>query len=81
MKHGGGEMTYQNRIRDLREDKDLTQKQIAEMLGVAQTTYSQYELNKRPMPVDYLLFLCKYYNVSADYILGFTNIKKVLPTK
>lgn len=68
-------MTYQERIRGLREDKDLTQKQIADLLGVAQTTYSQYELNKRPMPIDYLIALCKYYNVSADYILGFTNIK------
>lgn len=64
------------RIRELREDKDLTQKQVADMLGVAQTTYSQYELNKRPMPLDYLVALCKYYKVSADYILGFTNIKE-----
>ena len=63
-------MTYQERIRGLREDRDLTQKQIADMLGVAQTTYSQYELSKRPMPIDYVIALCKYYNVSADYILG-----------
>lgn len=68
-------MTYQERIRGLREDKDLTQKQVADILGVAQTTYSQYELNKRPMPIDYVIALCKYYQVSADYILGFTNIK------
>ena len=68
-------MTYQERIRGLREDKDLTQKQVADILGVAQTTYSQYELNKRPMPIDYLIALCKYYQVSADYILGFTNMK------
>ena len=69
-------MTYQERIRGLREDSDLTQKQIADLLGVAQNTYSQYELDVHPMPVDYLIFLCKYYNVSADYILGFTNIKE-----
>ena len=68
-------MTYQERIRGLREDKDLTQKKIADMLGIAQTTYSQYELNKRPMPIDYLIALCKYYRVSADYILGLTNHK------
>ena len=68
-------MTYQEIIWGLREDKDLTQKQIADMLGVAQTTYSQYELNKRPMPIDFLIALCKYYKVSADYILGFTGKK------
>jgi len=66
-------MTYQERIRELREDNDFTQSQVAELLGVHQTTYSQYELNKRPMPIDCLIILCKYYNVSADYILGLTN--------
>ena len=45
------------------------------MLGVAQTTYSQYELEKRPMPFDYLRALCKFYKVSADYMLGFTDKK------
>ena len=69
-------MTYQERIRGLREDNDLTQIQIAELLGVAQTTYSQYELAKRPMPIDYLIALCEYYNVSADYVLGFTNSER-----
>ena len=66
-------MTYQERIRGLREDNDFTQKQIADLLGIAQTTYSQYELVKRPLPIDYLIFLCKFYKVSADYILGFTD--------
>ncbi len=66
-------MTYQERIRGLREDRDLTQKQIADLLGVAQTTYSQYELGKRSLPIDYLIALCKFYNRSADYILGLTN--------
>ena len=45
------------------------------MLGVAQTTYSQYELEKRPMPIDYLVALCKFYNVSADYMLGLSDKK------
>lgn len=45
------------------------------MLGIAQTTYSQYELYKRPMPIEYLVALCKYYHVSADYMLGLTNKK------
>lgn len=70
-------MTFRERMRGLREDRDLTQKQIADMLGVAQTTYSQYELGKRPMPIDYLIALCKFYSVSSDYILGLSD-KKVL---
>lgn len=68
-------MTYQERLRALREDNDLTQKQIATMLGIAQTTYSQYELDKRPMPIEYIIALCKFYHVSADYILGLSDKK------
>ena len=68
-------MRYTERMRALREDNDLTQKDIADMLGVAQTTYSQYELAKRPMPIDYLVALCDYYKVSADYMLGRTDKK------
>ena len=71
-------MTYQERIRALREDNDLTQTQIAELLNVDQTTYSQYELNKRSMPIDHLVALCKFYNVSADYILGLSKTKNDL---
>ena len=62
-------------MRNLREDNDLSQKQIANMLGIAQTTYSQYELEKRPMPIEYLIALCKYYKVSADYMLGLSEKK------
>ena len=68
-------MNYAERMRNLREDNDLSQKKVADMLGVAQTTYSQYELEKRPMPIDYLIALCKFYNVSADYMLGLSNRK------
>ena len=68
-------MVYPEKLRALREDKDLSQKQIADMLGVAQTTYSQYELYKRPMPIEYLIALCKFYNVSSDYILGLSDKK------
>ena len=68
-------MNYAERMRNLRQDNDLTQKKVADMLGVAQTTYSQYELEKRPMPIDYLIALCKFYNVSADYMLGLSNRK------
>lgn len=68
-------MKYPERIRELRQDNDLSQQQIADILGVAQTTYSQYELYKRPMPIEYLVALCKFYNVSADYMLGITDKK------
>ena len=68
-------LNYAERMRNLRQDNDLSQKKVADMLGVAQTTYSQYELEKRPMPIDYLIALCKFYNVSADYMLGLSNIK------
>lgn len=68
-------MKYPERMRALREDNDLTQTTVAKMLGIAQTTYSQYELYKRPMPIEYLVALCKYYEVSADYMLGLTDKK------
>lgn len=69
-------MKYAERIRELRQDNDYTQQKIADILGVAQTTYSQYELEKRPMPIEYLVALCKFYNVSADYMLGLTDKKR-----
>ena len=68
-------MKYSEIMRNLREDNDLSQKQIAKMLFIAQTTYSQYELEKRPMPIEYLIALCKYYKVSADYMLGLSEKK------
>lgn len=68
-------LKYPERMKALREDHDLTQAKIAEMLDVAQTTYSQYELYKRPMPIEYLVALCKYYRVSADYMLGLSDKK------
>ena len=69
------DIKYPERIKELRQDNDLTQEEIAKLLKVAQTTYSQYELYKRPMPIECLMILCKFYGVSADYILGFTNKK------
>ncbi len=74
-------MNYAERIRDLREDRDLTQQQIAEMLNTSQTVYSRYERNERQLPIDMLIELCKFYNTSADYILGFTNTKLPIPKK
>ena len=73
--------SYTKRIRDLREDLDLTQSQIAKALHTTQGYYSKYELGKRALPIEHLITLCKLYNVSADYILGFTNEKKPLPKK
>ena len=63
-------MQYNQRIRDLREDRDLTQENIAKLLRTSQTVYSRYERNERSLPIDYLIQLCLFYNVSADYILG-----------
>jgi transcriptional regulator with XRE-family HTH domain len=69
------------RLRDIREDKDLKQSDIAKALNTSQGYYSKYELGKRELPVHHLITLCKLYNVSADYILGFTNEPKPLPKK
>ena len=62
------------RIRELREDKDLTQKQIAQVLNMSQTGYSQYEIGKNDIPTKILISLAKFYNVSVDYILELTDI-------
>ncbi len=72
---------YQSRMRDLREDNDYKQETVAKYLGVTQTYYSRYELGKVPLPLDKFIALCRFYNVSADYMLGFTNEMKVLPKK
>ena len=61
------------RIRELREDNDLLQKQLAEYLHCSQVAYSRYELGTRDIPTQVLISLAKYYNTSADYILGLTN--------
>jgi transcriptional regulator with XRE-family HTH domain len=68
-------MTYLKRIRDLREDHDKTQQEIADILGTSQTMYARYERGANEMPIRHLLTLCDYYAVSADYILGRTNKK------
>lgn len=67
------------RLRDLREDRDLTQKQVAEYLHIKQNTYCQYESGRRQIPLETLVALAKYYHVSTDYILGLTNISKPYP--
>lgn len=72
-------VSYAKRLRDLREDRDLTQAHIAKALHTTQGYYSKYELEKRALPIEHLITLCKLYNVSADYILGFTKNQKPLP--
>ncbi|MBE6644666.1 MAG: helix-turn-helix transcriptional regulator [Ruminococcaceae bacterium] len=63
------------RIRDLREDSDLTQAVVANYLRIKQNTYSQYENGQRQLPLDCLIALAKLYNTSTDYILGLTDKK------
>jgi len=64
------------RVRDLREDKDLTQKQMADFLQIHQTTYSDYEIGNLNIPVEVLIKLAKYYKTSIDYIVGLTDNPK-----
>ena len=65
-------MVYK-RIRDLREDKDITQKEMSKILNCSQQVYSNYELGQRDIPTYILIELSKFYNVSVDYILGITD--------
>ena len=74
-------MHYTERIRTLREDYDKTQTDIAELLKIGQRTYCDYELGKTRIPVDSLIVLAKYYNVSMDYICGMSEEKIPLSTK
>ncbi len=66
-------MNYVKRIRDLREDHDKTQKEVADYLGTSQTMYARYERGANELPIRHLIALCKYYKVSADYILGLSR--------
>ena len=61
--------TYIDIIRELREDRDMTQADVAHLLGTTQQVYSRYEKGENEMPIRHLITLCKFYNVSADYIL------------
>ena len=70
-----GENMYQ-RIRDLREDKDMTQTEIAKMLGMSQTGYSKYETGENDIPTAILIQLARFYQTSIDYLLGETNNPK-----
>lgn len=69
------------RLRDLREDRDLNQSQIAEIINVSQVAYSYYELEKREIDLNSLKKLALFYNTSIDYIVGLTNTKEPYPRK
>lgn len=69
------------RLKDLREDSDLTQQAIADHLNIRQNTYCQYEKGVRQIPIELLIRLAKYYGVSVDYILNLTDQKEPYPKK
>ena len=66
-------MEYVKRIRDLREDRDKTQQEIAQVLGTSQTMYARYERGANELPIHHLITLSKYYGVSTDYLLGLSK--------
>lgn len=68
-------MKYIKRIRDLREDNDLTQQEVADVLETSQTMYARYERGANEMPIRHLIKLCRLYRVSSDYILGLSDTK------
>ena len=74
-------MKYNERIREIREDNSLTQQKIASLLNIGQRTYSDYESGKTRIPVDSLLILAKFYDISMDYISGASNEKSKYPKK
>ena len=70
-------MYYLQRLKDLREDSDLQQSDIARILNTTQPQYSRYETGERELPIRHLVTLADFYGVSADYILGRTNTKEL----
>ena len=74
-------MHYAQRLRDLREDRDLSQADLAKILGTSQSYYAQYENGKRELPFIRAIEICRFYNVSLDYLAGLTNTPKTLDGK
>ena len=71
-------MNYYQRLKDLREDRHLKQKDIAQLLGIEQTNYSRYELGKYMLGIDKYIILEKFYNVSLDYLAGITDTPRTI---
>ncbi len=67
------------RLKEIREDSDIKQKEIADYLHIKQNTYSQYENGQRQVPINTLIQIAKFYNTSVDYLLGLTNTKEKYP--
>lgn len=72
-------MKYNERIRELREDNSFTQQKVADLLHIGQRTYADYESGKTRIPIDNIMILARFYNVSMDYITGASNIQKQYP--
>ncbi len=70
---------YINRLKEIREDRDLYQKDIANILNISQVQYSRYETGIRLIPIDKLAKLAKFYNTSIDYLIGFTDERRPYP--
>lgn len=71
-------MHFYQRLRDLREDNDLTQAQVAELLGTVREQYNKYELGKQEIPFHHVITLARHYNVTIDYLAGITDIPRKL---
>lgn len=74
-------MQYTQRLKDLREDHDLTLEELATQLGLKREQYRRYEVGINEIKAGFIMKICKFYNISADYLLGFTNEYKPLPKK
>ncbi len=72
-------MKYNERIREIREERFLTQQKVADLLHVGQRTYADYESGKIRIPIDNIMILARFYNVSMDYITGASNVKNKYP--
>ncbi len=72
-------MEYSQRIRDIREDRDLTQQQVADFLGMKYQQYRRYESGENEMKARHIIKLCEFYKLSADYILGITDVETPQP--
>lgn len=71
-------MEIYQRLKNIREDRDYKQQEIAAILNTTQSYYAKYENGKRPIPTERIILLCKFYNLSADYILCLTNVPRKL---
>lgn len=74
-------MQYTQRLKDLREDSNLTLEELSQKIGLKREQYRRYEVGINEVKAGFIIKICKFYNISADYLLGFTNEYKTLPKK